>query len=381
MQLTHEWKVEFLFQCLHEAQDPALYQFVADQLEEHDLRFRQKLSPVACHSLGYLLPLVSPTTVSLQFCDGQCTVMLSKGLQKGWDDCQKPRGGLAINLYYSFALHMQDSVEAITQKLSVCGVHHLHLDLSVRPPLTWQAVFESMADKLRGNCSLKSFEMLVWSSDADYSIGSEFSASLEHNHTLETLLLDFVNIDVVAIARGLTTNTTLKHLLLRKLQFEEEEVESLAKMLASNVTLRTLNLSGNGTTNSGALLLAQVLTKDNTSLTTLDLTDSDIADVGAEHLANMLKTNTSLESLDLCDNNITSMGVSHLAEALKHNATLKVMRLDGNTLFEGLECLASALTVNTTVTITQNFSSQWLLPPPPSDLAQILMADGVLQQL
>ncbi len=74
--------MEFLLRCLHEAQDPALYQFVADQLEEHELRFRRTLSPVACHSLGYLLPLVSPTTVSLYSHDEQCAVMLAKDFRK-----------------------------------------------------------------------------------------------------------------------------------------------------------------------------------------------------------------------------------------------------------------------------------------------------------
>ncbi len=103
LQFVREWKMEFLLRCLHEAQDPTLYQFVADQLEEHELCFRQTLSPVAYHSLGYLLPLVYSR-------DDQRTMMLSKGLQKGWDDCQKPKGGLAINLHHSFALHTQNSV-------------------------------------------------------------------------------------------------------------------------------------------------------------------------------------------------------------------------------------------------------------------------------
>ncbi len=379
-----EWKVELLLRCLHEAQDPALCQFVADQLQEREFDLWRKLSPVACHSLGYLLPLVSPATVSLEPHDEQCTVMLSKGLQKGWDDCQKPRSGLSINLHHTVALHTQDSVQAITQLSSTCGVHRLRVGLSVRPPLTWQVVLKSVAENLRDNCSLTSFGVLAWYGNTEGSIGSELCATLEHNHTLETLKLDFsvqpTSIDVIAIARGLTANTTLKRLQLRKVQFEEEEIESLAKMLASNATLTTLDLSGAGISSSGAMLLAQVLTKDNTSLARLDLTYCDIADVGAEHLANMLKTNTPLESLDLCDNNITSMGITHLAEALKHNTTLKVLRLDGNTLFEGLECLASALTVNTTVTITHNFR-EWRLPPPPPGLAEMLLANGVLQQL
>ncbi len=176
------------------------------------------------------------------------------------------------------------SVVTITQLSSTCGVHRLRVGLSVRPPLTWQVLLKSVAEELRDNCSLTLFGVLAWSGDADW-VGSEFHTSLEHNHTLETLNVDCafqpVNIDAVAIARGLTINTTLKHLLLRKLQFKEQEIESLAQMLASNATLRTLTLSGNGISSSGAMLLAQVLTKDNTSLTRLDLTFGDLTDVGA----------------------------------------------------------------------------------------------------
>ncbi len=400
MQSALDLRVDLLLRCLHEAQDPALYQFVADQMQEHEFLFSLSMSPIAYHSLGRLLPLVSPTTATLQYCDVHSTILLSKGLQKGWDECHKPKGGLAINLNRVLSPHLQellylpafnqqplrtqDDVQAITQLLSVCGLYHLHLDLSVRPPLTWQVLLKSVAEELKDNCSLSSFEVLAWPGNTDCLVGSELRTSLEHNHTLETLNLDFssstVHIDVVSIARGLTANTALKHLQLHKLQFAEHEVESLTQMLASNVTLRTLDLSGNGISSCGAKLLAQVLAQDNKSLARLDLTQSDISDAGAEHLADMLTTNTSLECLNLCDNNITS-GVSRLAEALKHNSTLKVLRLDGNALFDGLECLASALTVNTTVTITQNEQLQWNLPPPPPGLTEILMANGVLQQL
>ncbi len=78
-----EFQVNLLLQCLHEAQDHALYQLVANQLQQCKLFFKIRPSPVACHSLGYLLPLLSPTTVTLDHLDEQCLVLLSKGLQKG----------------------------------------------------------------------------------------------------------------------------------------------------------------------------------------------------------------------------------------------------------------------------------------------------------
>ena len=47
--------------------------------------------------------------------------------------------------------------------------------------------------------------------------------------------------------------------------------------------------------------------KNNTVLTTLNLSGNAIKDVGAKELAEALKTNTVLTKLDLCDNGITNM--------------------------------------------------------------------------
>ncbi len=376
-------------ESLHEVQDPSLYRFVGDELqhEQQQLNFYGKLSPIACHSLGYLLPLLSPAKVTLGVLDEQCTILLVKGLQKGWSDHHKPKGGLVINIERISALCTQGGVQAITQLLSVCGVEQLDLALSVHAPISWQLMLKSIAKGLTCNFSVKSFRMCavpsyIWSADQRNTAisGTGLYEMLTSNRTLKTLNLMFqferVHIDVSSIAKGLMHNSTLEHLHLRGCEIADDEAKSLASMLARNTTLRTLDLSRNEITDVGAWFLADVLTENKSFLSVLNLSGNRITHVCTPSLAEMLKSNTSLRSLDLSLNSILSEGVDHLADSLKYNRTLRFLRLD---LRVGLEALATALTVNTTVKLVDTFGLMHCRPLP--GLAKKLMANGVLKQL
>lgn len=381
MQVGCELQMDLLLQCLHEAQDMDLYQFVADHLQQHEIVFVTKLSPVACHSLGYLLPLVSPTTVILYNLDEQGTILLSKGLQKGWIDHQKQ---LTVKLIRIDALCSHDGIQAVVRLLSECGIQNLSLRLHVIPPITWQDVLKSVAKELTHNSSVRHFCLGGYPTETNYlEAGIELCEALKYNCTLESLNLNFwlcpVDIDVRSIAMGLMVNTTLQNLEIRKHLFMDDEVKALAEMLAVNRKLLHLRLSKGKVTDKHTHLLAETLA-GSVSLTSLDLSHNCITDIGAVHLANMLRTNTSLEHLNLVYNDtISSKGVAHLAEALKHNSTLKLLNLDRRMLSEGFEPLALALTVNRTVNIIDPVYG--LYPTPPSGLAEKLLTNGVLKQL
>ena len=80
---------------------------------------------------------------------------------------------------------------------------------------------------------------------------------------------------------------------------------ALAKAIKTNSTLRELNLPDSGTGYDGVAALAQAI-KTNSTLTKLDLSDNYglIRNDGLVALAKAIKTNSTLRELDLSDNGI-----------------------------------------------------------------------------
>ncbi|CAF2223523.1 unnamed protein product [Rotaria magnacalcarata] len=96
-------------------------------------------------------------------------------------------------------------------------------------------------------------------------------------------------------------------------------------------TLTTFNLSSSQIGNNGAQCLANAL-RNNTTLTKLDLWENLIGEKGAQHLADALRINTTLTTLSLGRNNIGNRGVQHLADALKNN-TVREKRFVSHLVF------------------------------------------------
>jgi len=83
-----------------------------------------------------------------------------------------------------------------------------------------------------------------------------------------------------------------------------------------------------------ALPLGEALPLPNFTLTTLNLSDTAIADKGAAAIALGLQDNAKLTHLDLSHNVFADRGSEALGHMLDHNATLLTLALDGNTLGE-----------------------------------------------
>lgn len=132
-----------------------------------------------------------------------------------------------------------------------------------------------------------------------------------------------------ALDEVLATNRSIRSLDLSYNHIGVKGMKALAATLAHNTTLRSLNLSNNNIGVKKMKSLATML-EHNTTLRSLNLSNNNIGVKRAKALAAMLEHNATLTSLNLSDNNIGVKGMKALAAILEHNATLTVFNLSGN---------------------------------------------------
>ncbi len=321
-----------LLECLHEGQDPTVYQMVAEEWGDERLCFLFLPSPDACQSAGYLLPRLSYPHIKLSRLNDQHIVLFMKGLSNGCVDLQQPRSGLSITLS-NLSLSSRDGFQGITQLLSSSfSISHLVLGVEYWSPMVvWRYIGKAMAT----NTSVRSLQLEQ--SQLLYSVGLPGDSPgpglcemLEKNKTLETLIFTgFSNIGPY-VAKGLVHNTTLKELVLYGCNVTDTGAKSLADMLMSNTTLETLEIS------------------------------------------------SSFMSLS---SNISAEGVGHLAEALKVNSTLRVLKFRNYDVCKNAEPLSVALTVNTTLERLEITEPDTLTTILHTHIPEKLPSNEVLQQL
>ena len=168
---------------------------------------------------------------------------------------------------------------------------------------------------------------------------------------LETLVLRNGNLsaaNVAVLADLLKSNTTVTELNLCDSDIGDAGAATLAGELQSITTLKVLKLSRNGIGDAGAAILASAL-KFNKTLTELYISGNCIGEAGAEGVADALKSNKTLTELDLSFNKIGDVGAAALAGGLKSNTTLIVLYLSANGIGSGVTGLADGLKSNTTL--------------------------------
>ncbi|KAF1791908.1 Leucine-rich repeat domain, L domain-like [Phytophthora cactorum] len=173
----------------------------------------------------------------------------------------------------------------------------------------------------------------------------------------------------LAFADCLATNSTLKHLSLGSEKLGDEAVQVLCAGLARNAQsgLQNWDLEFKSLGVDGATAIAELL-KTNQSLTTVSLSHSCASlaeglrenktlkilrinnnksqDEGAVLLADVLATNnTTLTYLDMGNNGLTSVGMTPLLKA----QSLTQLHLFNNKLGEGLSDLLPALVANSVI--------------------------------
>ena len=316
-----------LLNCLFEAQDPSLCQFVAEQLNGSLDLLGTTLTPLDCLSVGYFLSCVCVTTrgefrVDLGECridDHECR-FLTRYLCR----CPAPNSTATGRLHmHLVGNHIRERgaqlIADVLQSTSI--VHTLHL-LSNMQECGLKCILESLLT----NSSLVSLDLSGFVVSITQESGPVLCQMLQRNNTLTELYL--------LGNRGLTGNRGVS----------DTGAFFIAEGLKLNTSLRELWLSGCGISAEGAKLISGAL-EINTSLKVIGLAWNELGYTGIGYLANALKQNDSLremylgkcgmtdrglelEVLELCENDSISVGgLSVLTEHLKRNIGLVKLHL------------------------------------------------------
>ena len=179
---------------------------------------------------------------------------------------------------------------------------------------------------------------------------------LKSSHSLQHLDIDQNNLSsesVASIITGLSHNSSLTTLDISDSHFSIAKVDSLASILKyhSKCALTGLEFEDCHISSEGAVELAAALCK-NTTLKHLNLNYNSIGEhlEGATAVAKMLVENKTLTELNLEDCHISSEGAVELAAALCKNSTLKYLNLYCNPIdVEGASSMSDMLQHNTSL--------------------------------
>ena len=164
-------------------------------------------------------------------------------------------------------------------------------------------------------------------------VGAEALARmLEHNTTLKVLDLNgnssITARGVTFLANALKKNTTLTTLILSMTNVKQKACSALSSMLGVNKTLTTLDVSCNNIGDRGVKALLEFIRKSNHSLTTLSIANNRITPKGANVLAETVRDNTTLTSIDISNNNFEVLRNITLMNALESNYSLTTFKND-----------------------------------------------------
>jgi hypothetical protein len=196
----------------------------------------------------------------------------------------------------------------------------------------------AVAEGLIANSTLETLLIPGWSnSDPEVFYGPVWvwQEMLESNHCLKKLLFtDYCSISLEgaeSLARGLSRNTSLESLDLGWSEMADDSVVSLVDGLRTNKTLKCLNLSGNSVLSQSGQAAIERLIGYNV-LKELILAGTEES-VGASILVSGLSDNHSLERLDLDRAFVDGEGPETfraLCESLRGNTTLRYLKVSNN---------------------------------------------------
>ncbi len=301
-----------LINCLYEAEDSSLCEFVADLLN-HKLVFSYTaMNPINSLSIGYFASVCTNNSKEFSLDLSSCFIgdQGCKFLVQGLSKCSHSLYKLRLNLWYN-NIHDEglNYITALLQNLTV-------LDLS-RNSITRSGL-------------------------------SAFCKALSINTSLKRLSLDGCSLsldDHEAIPQLLKKNTWLRYLDLSRNIIGHAELSNICEALSTNTSLKTLNLSYCSLTISEAngAALYQLLSK-NKSLEELRLSANTVN--SCHHIAAGLATNKTLRKLSLANCELTDCSVEELLTGLINN--IEYLTISHNQLIteNGMKILARHLTTN-----------------------------------
>ena len=151
------------------------------------------------------------------------------------------------------------------------------------------------------------------------------------------------------IAFGLCNNRTICTLDISNNNISNLGAQEIARALHENQTLQTLNILSNDIQIDGTKAMAKAL-HENQTLQTLNISSNDIQVDGTKALAEALHENKALQYLDVSNNNILDNGVIAISECIKKHSKLQQLVISGNNISsKGTNQLAEAVKINTTL--------------------------------
>jgi serine/threonine protein kinase len=156
--------------------------------------------------------------------------------------------------------------------------------------------------------------------------------------------------EMKTIAEELKTNETVQDLDLRHNNLSNEGIIAIAEMLEVNKTINNVVLSNNNISSEGVARLATALTRNQT-LTNLEIGNNPLLDDGIQAICEALKTNKKLKQLFVHGTQISLIGIKFIAKMLcERHLTLKQLAIGSNDIADdGAELIAEALKINTSL--------------------------------
>ena len=137
------------------------------------------------------------------------------------------------------------------------------------------------------------------------------------NNVLRDFIMSYCKLNPTAvdtIGEMLSHNKSIKSVDLSYNCIEDDGVEKLVHHLMSNSTLCHINLCSNNITEVGAIHLRKWITKDHSSLTSIELSKNPLKDKGVDLILQSLPI--EIEHIGLCDVQMTQLACQSLRDAL-----------------------------------------------------------------
>ncbi|CAI9715332.1 leucine-rich repeat-containing protein 45 isoform X2 [Octopus vulgaris] len=157
------------------------------------------------------------------------------------------------------------------------------------------------------------------------------SELLERLPRNDTLLLDLSHMSICAdmcgiLGKALSFDETINELRFSDCMICPEGMQAILHGLASNTSVRKLNLKGNQIRGNTVESLGYML-RNNNCLTSICLEWNDLGILETPFIVfcDGLQANCNLRRLDIRNNQVTHHGAKQLAEALSSNKTLQVI--------------------------------------------------------